>query len=41
MDTRYVIFQAFVISVPQKISFAQSLDEARKQVQERSRRRHL
>jgi len=26
MDTRYVIFQALVISFPQKIAFAQSLD---------------
>ena len=41
MDTRYVMFQVLVNSVLQKIGFAQSLDEASKQVQERSRRRHV
>jgi|HubBroStandDraft_2_1064218.scaffolds.fasta_scaffold01277_2 hypothetical protein len=41
MDTRYVEFQVLVNSVPQKIGFAQSLVEARKQAHERSRRRHV
>jgi hypothetical protein len=41
MDTRYVGFKVFVNSIPQKIGFAQSPDEARKQAQDRSRRRHV
>jgi len=34
MDTHFDIFQVEENSTPQKIAFAQSLDEARKQVQE-------